>query len=162
MVYGHWQTSLTTKRINMDDATVGQWGQLAPTEVKLWGQNYVFVPTEVWRARSEQYNYSKITTARSNNLTMLSGSCSPVERTPGLSNGRSPDSAHSVCPIPQVKGNVPVLACLAPPPTGEILHPTTGEKPWRRPLVHALLATCARDNIRGILLYLWFSTADFS
>ena len=40
----------------MGGATVGQWGQLVPTEMRLWGQNYVIAPTEVQRARSERYN----------------------------------------------------------------------------------------------------------
>ena len=39
----------------MGGATVGQWGQLAPTEMRLWGQNYVIIPTEIRRARSERY-----------------------------------------------------------------------------------------------------------
>ena len=39
----------------MGGATVGQWGQLAPTEMRLWGQNYVIAPTEIRRARSERY-----------------------------------------------------------------------------------------------------------
>ena len=38
----------------MGGATVGQWGQLAPTEMKLCGQNYVIAPTEIRRARSER------------------------------------------------------------------------------------------------------------
>ena len=39
----------------MGGATVGQWGQLAPTEMRLWGQSYVIAPTEIRRARSERY-----------------------------------------------------------------------------------------------------------
>ena len=39
----------------MGGATIGQWGQLAPTEMRLWGQNYVIAPTEIRRARSERY-----------------------------------------------------------------------------------------------------------
>ena len=39
----------------MGGATVGQWGQLAPTEMRLWWQNYVIAPTEIRRARSERY-----------------------------------------------------------------------------------------------------------
>ena len=39
----------------MGGATVGQWGQLAPTEIRLWGQNYVIAPIEIRRARSERY-----------------------------------------------------------------------------------------------------------
>ena len=39
----------------MGGATVGQHRQPAPTEIRLWGQNYVIVPTEIQRARSEQY-----------------------------------------------------------------------------------------------------------
>ena len=39
----------------MGGATVGQGGQLAPTEMRLWGQNYVIPSTEVQRARSERY-----------------------------------------------------------------------------------------------------------
>ena len=39
----------------MGGATVEQWGQLAPTEIRLWGQNYVIAPTEIRRARSERY-----------------------------------------------------------------------------------------------------------
>ena len=40
----------------MGGATVGQWGQLAPIEMRLWGQNYVIgAPTEIRRARSERY-----------------------------------------------------------------------------------------------------------
>ena len=30
----------------MGGATVGQWGQLAPTEMRLLWQNYVIAPTE--------------------------------------------------------------------------------------------------------------------
>ena len=40
---------------SMGGATVGQWGQLAPTEMRLWGPNYVIAPTEIRRARSERY-----------------------------------------------------------------------------------------------------------
>ena len=65
----------------MGGATVGQWGQLAPTEMKLWGQSYVFAPTEIRRAHSGEHKCSK--TARSIDLTSLGGSCSPVERAPG-------------------------------------------------------------------------------
>ena len=39
----------------MGGANVGQWGQLTPTEMRLWGQNYVIAPTEIRRARSERY-----------------------------------------------------------------------------------------------------------
>ena len=39
----------------MGGATVGQWGQFAPTEMRLCGQNYVTAPTEIRRARSERY-----------------------------------------------------------------------------------------------------------
>ena len=39
----------------MGGATVGQWGQLAPTEMRLWGQNYAIDPTEIRRACSERY-----------------------------------------------------------------------------------------------------------
>ena len=41
--------------ILMGGVTVGQWGQLAPTEMRLWGQNYVIAPTELRRARSARY-----------------------------------------------------------------------------------------------------------
>ena len=34
---------------SMDGATVGQCGQLATTEIRLWGQNYVIAPTEIQR-----------------------------------------------------------------------------------------------------------------
>ena len=74
----------------MGGATVGQWGQLAHTELWLWGQSYVFASTEIRRARSEQYTYSKMTTARSNDLALFGCSCYPVERAPGLSNGSKP------------------------------------------------------------------------
>ena len=47
--------SIAHRRGGMGGATVGQWGQLAPTEMRLWGQNYVFASTEIRRARSEQY-----------------------------------------------------------------------------------------------------------
>ena len=33
----------------------GQWGQLSPTAMRLWGQNYVIAPTEIRRERSERY-----------------------------------------------------------------------------------------------------------
>ena len=39
----------------MGGATVGQWGQLAPTERRLWGQNYVIAPIEIRRECSERY-----------------------------------------------------------------------------------------------------------
>ena len=38
----------------MGGATVGR-GQLAPTEMRLWGQNYVIAPTEFCRSRSKRY-----------------------------------------------------------------------------------------------------------
>ena len=39
----------------MGSATIGQWGQLAPTEIRLWGQNNGIAPTETWQARCERY-----------------------------------------------------------------------------------------------------------
>ena len=39
----------------MGGATVGQWGQLVPIEIRLWRQNYVIAPTEIKRARTERY-----------------------------------------------------------------------------------------------------------
>ena len=39
----------------MGGTTVGQWGQVAPTGMRLWGQNYVIALTEIRRARSERY-----------------------------------------------------------------------------------------------------------
>ena len=35
-------------------ATVGQWGQTAPTGMRLWGQNYVFAPTENQQVLNEE------------------------------------------------------------------------------------------------------------
>ena len=36
-------------------ATVGQWGQTAPTGKRLWGQSYVFAPTENQQVLNEEY-----------------------------------------------------------------------------------------------------------
>ena len=67
----------------------GSGGSL-PTEMRLWGQSYVLPPLKFGRARSEQYKYSKMTTARSKDLTLLGCFSSLVERAPGLSNGNKP------------------------------------------------------------------------
>ena len=41
----------------MGGATVGQWGPLGPTDIRLWGQNYVIAPTEIRRTRSERHKW---------------------------------------------------------------------------------------------------------
>ena len=40
-------------------ATVGQWGQTAPTGKRLWGQNYAFAPTENQQVLNEEYLCTK-------------------------------------------------------------------------------------------------------
>ena len=43
----------------MGGATVGQWGQTVPTGKRLWGQNYVFAPTENQQVLNEEYLCTK-------------------------------------------------------------------------------------------------------
>ena len=46
--------SFETEVSDKGGATVGQWGQTAPTGMRLWGQNYVFAPTENQQVLNEE------------------------------------------------------------------------------------------------------------
>ena len=85
---------------------------------------------------TQQYagmKYSKITTARSNDLTFFGGSCSPVERASGLSNGSKPRFRTFSSSYAIRKGKRPCISVSWP--HWQNFAPTD-KKSWRRPCHH--------------------------
>ena len=71
---GRWRVAATCRNLpqlaGKGGATVGQWGQTAPTGMRLWGQNYLFAPTE-----NQQILKEGIIRVFSKMLELFSGRC---------------------------------------------------------------------------------------
>ena len=73
--------------------------------------------------------YSKMTTARSKNCTLFGGSCSSVERAPGLSNGSKPSFSPFCSPNTIGEEKRPCVS-VSFPHWQDVMAPPLQLRPW--------------------------------
>ena len=96
VIYAGWSTGNIGAphrevSLPMGGGTVRQWNGFMLPLVEAMGAKLCphWNSASTYRRNTRTQVYSKMTTARNKDLTLFDGSCSPVERAPGLSSGSS-------------------------------------------------------------------------